>query len=197
MRTRSRHAATVRVRAFGYATVPTTTAAGRVTARAQHSAIAGACERYGLDLVDVVRDPQGAEDRPGLASVLERIETGEASCLIVSGLDRLGGRVDEFASVVERLEKNRVRLIALDVGLDTATAPGQLAVARRPPRPLPWRPAPEPEPEPAEPEPEVAAAEPEVAAPEAAAAEPEPAAAELEVAAPEAAAAAEPEVAAP
>jgi DNA invertase Pin-like site-specific DNA recombinase len=177
MRTRSRHVGPARVRAFGYATVPSTTAAGSVAARAQQTEIAGACERFGLDLVDVVRDAQEAEDRPGLVSVLERIETGEASCLVVSGLDRLSGRVADFASVVDRLEKTGVRLIALDVGLDTATAPGQLAVTRRPPRPLPWIPEPEPEPEPvaAELEPEPVEPEPEPAEPE-----PEPVAADLE-----------------
>ena len=178
MRTRSRHVAPVRVRAFGYATVPSTTAAGSVAARAQQTEIAGACERFGLDLVDVVRDAQEAEDRPGLVSVLERIETGEASCLVVSGLDRLSGRVADFALVVDRLEKTGVRLIALDVGLDTATAPGQLALTRRPPRPLPWMPEPDaepeaPEPEAVEPEPEAVEPEPE---PEAVEPAPEPAA---------------------
>ena len=152
--------------------MPSTTATGSVAARAQQTEIAGACERFGLDLVDVVRDAQEAEDRPGLVSVLERIETGEASCLVVSGLDRLGGRVADFASVVDRLEKTGVRLIALDVGLDTATEPGQLALTRRPPRPLPWMPQPEaPEPEAVEPEPEPVEREPE---PEAVEPEPEP-----------------------
>ena len=158
--------------------MPSTTATGSVAARAQQTEIAGACERFGLDLVDVVRDAQEAEDRPGLVSVLERIETGEASCLVVSGLDRLGGRVADFASVVDRLEKTGVRLIALDVGLDTATEPGQLALTRRPPRPLPWMPQPEaPEPEAVEPEPEPVEREPE---PEAVEPEPEPEAIEPE-----------------
>jgi hypothetical protein len=70
----------VRVRAFGYATPEDAS-----DAEAQQVAIAGACERLGLDLVDVVRDDAG------LGHVLERIDTGEASCLVVSGLDRLSG----------------------------------------------------------------------------------------------------------
>jgi DNA invertase Pin-like site-specific DNA recombinase len=166
----------VRVRAFGYATNEDAS-----DAEAQQVAIAGACERLGLDLVDVVGDDAG------LGRVLERIDTGEASCLVVSGLDRLSGGVAEFASVVDRLEKSGTRLIALDVGLDTATEPGKLAVTRRPPRRLPWMPEEEPE---AVQEPEPPAAE-EPAATAAPAAVEDTAAAEP-VAAAELVAAAEP-----
>lgn len=140
------------------------------TATAEAEEIVRACDRLGLHLIDVVHQPQ-------LADVLDRIDTGEASCLVVSGLGDLATEVSEFASVVDRLERHGARLIALDVGLDTADEPGHLAVTRRPRRPLPWatpEPEPEPEPEPAPPEPEAtppaepAAAEPEAAEPEAA-----------------------------
>ena len=141
MRTRTRQGGvTVRVRALGYA------------GDGEAQQVAAACDRLDLDLVDV------AGDEEGLGRVLERIDTGEASCLVVSGLERLSGEVAEFASVVERLEKRGTRLIALDVGLDTATVPGQLALTRRPPRRLPWMPEPEAPPEP-EPEPPAAAVE--------------------------------------
>lgn len=136
------------------------------TATAEAEEIVRACDRLGLHLIDVVHQPQ-------LADVLDRIDTGEASCLVVSGLGDLATEVSEFASVVDRLERHGARLIALDVGLDTADEPGHLAVTRRPRRPLPWA-TPEPEPEPAPPEPEAtppaepAAAEPEAAEPEAA-----------------------------
>jgi DNA invertase Pin-like site-specific DNA recombinase len=173
----------VRVRAFGYATV-----GDDGEAEAQQVAIAGACDRLGLDLVDMVGD----ED--GLGRVLERIDTGEASCLIVSGLDRLSGGVAQFASVVDRLEKNGTRLIALDVGLDTATEPGQLAMTRRPVQRLPWMPEPateeEPEPAPA-PKPEPATVEEPAAAATPFVAE-EPPAAEPVAAAPAPAPVAEP-----
>ena len=192
MRTRTRQGPVgVRVRAFGYATPEDAS-----DAEAQQVAIAGACERLGLDLVDVVGDDAG------LGRVLERIDTGEASCLVVSGLDRLSGGVAEFASVVDRLEKSGTRLIALDVGLDTATEPGKLAVTRRPPRRLPWMPEEEPEPAPEpEPGPEPAAVEePAATAAPAAAEQPaaaEPAAAAEPVAPPEPPAPAEPPAAAP
>jgi len=163
MRTRTRKAAVpTPVRAFGYASAAKTDGGD-----ARQKAIAGACERLGLDLVDMVRDEgPNATARPGLVRVLERIDSGEASCLVVGGLDDLSGEVTPFASVLDRLEKHGTRLIAIDVGLDTKTDPGQLAMRRRPARRLPWIPEDEPEPEPAlepepapEPEPEPAAVE--------------------------------------
>ena len=95
--------------------------------------IESACEELGLWLVDVVREhePEGSADRPGLTYALERLDAGEASCLVVSDLERLTREVTELASVVDRLERARIRLVAIDMGLDTATPSGRLAVAPR------------------------------------------------------------------
>ena len=95
--------------------------------------IESACEELGLALVDVVREhePDGSPDRPGLSYALERLDAGEASCLVVSDLERLTREVSELASVVDRLERARIRLVAIDMGLDTATPSGRLAVAPR------------------------------------------------------------------
>ena len=75
--------------------------------------------------------------------MLDRIDSGEASCLIVSDLEWLTRRTAQLETILERLEKGRARLVALDVGLDSATEPGGLAmgaVARRhPPRRRPSR----------------------------------------------------------
>jgi DNA invertase Pin-like site-specific DNA recombinase len=95
--------------------------------------IESACEELGLALVDVVREhePDGSPDRPGLSYALERLDAGEASCLVVSDLERLTREVSELASVVDRLERAHIRLVAIDMGLDTATPSGRLAVAPR------------------------------------------------------------------
>ena len=95
--------------------------------------IESACEELGLALVDVVREhePDGSSGRPGLTYALERLDAGEASCLVVSDLERLTREVTELASVVDRLERAQIRLIAIDMGLDTATPSGRLAVAPR------------------------------------------------------------------
>jgi DNA invertase Pin-like site-specific DNA recombinase len=94
-----------------------------------------ACEELGLGLVDVVREhePTGRKQsaRPGLSYALERLDAGEASCLVVSDLERLTREVTELAGVVDRLERAHIRLVAIDMGLDTATPSGRLAVAPR------------------------------------------------------------------
>jgi DNA invertase Pin-like site-specific DNA recombinase len=123
------------VPALGYASAPGGTALDGPEIEAQRLEIESACQGLGLELVDLVRDHEPdereAEGRPGLSYALERIDAGEASCLIVSDLERLSREVPELAAVVDRLERARVRLIAIDVGLDTATPSGRLAVTRR------------------------------------------------------------------
>jgi DNA invertase Pin-like site-specific DNA recombinase len=123
------------VPALGYASAPTGGALDGPEIEAQRLEIESACPRLGLELVDLVRDQESdepeAERRPGLSYALERIEAGEATCLIVSDLERLSRRVPELAALVDRLERARVRLIAIDVGLDTATPRGRVAVTRQ------------------------------------------------------------------
>jgi DNA invertase Pin-like site-specific DNA recombinase len=125
-----------RVPALGYASVPARHALDGPEAEAQRRAIADGCRELGLELIDVVsdqeRDDSGGYARPGLLDALERIDAGEASCLIVSNLERLSGSAAELDTVLDRLESQGRRLVAVDVGLDTASAPGQLAVSTRP-----------------------------------------------------------------
>jgi DNA invertase Pin-like site-specific DNA recombinase len=125
--------------ALGYASVPSGAALDGPEAEAQRLEIESACQRLGLELVDIVLehepDERADDGRPGLSYALERIDAGEASCLVVSALERLSRRVRELAAVVDRLERGQVRLIAIDVGLDTATPSGRLAIARRPVEP--------------------------------------------------------------
>jgi DNA invertase Pin-like site-specific DNA recombinase len=121
--------------ALGYASVPSGAALDGPEVEAQRLEIEAACQDLGLQLVDLVRDHEPdephADGRPGLSYALERIDAGEATCLIVSSLERLSRRVPELATVLDRLESGRVRLVAIDVGLDTATPSGRLAVTRR------------------------------------------------------------------
>jgi DNA invertase Pin-like site-specific DNA recombinase len=137
--------------ALGYASVPAGAALDGPELEAQRLEIESVCQSLGLDLVDLVRehepDDRDDEKRPGLSYALERLEAGEASCLIVSDLARLSRRVPELAGVVDRLERSHVRLIAIDVGLDTATPKGRLAITPeteegKEPEPAPAPPAP-------------------------------------------------------
>jgi DNA invertase Pin-like site-specific DNA recombinase len=121
------------VPALGYASVSADLPLNGPEVEEQVLVIESACEELGLSLVDVVREhePDGAADRPGLSYALERLDAGEASCLVVSDLERLTREVTELASVVDRLERAHIRLVAIDMGLDTATPTGRLAVSPR------------------------------------------------------------------
>jgi DNA invertase Pin-like site-specific DNA recombinase len=178
-----RPSARQRTPALGYASVAAGLPLDGPEAHGQRVAIEESCEELGLELVDFLSDEDrnGSQEgmRAGLAGALQRFESGEASCLIVTGLERLSSTVPELASIIDRLEKQRIRLIALDVGLDTATPTGRLAISSRhaalEPEPVEPEPVePEPlEPEPVEPEPvEPQAVEPEAAEPQAVEAEP-------------------------
>jgi DNA invertase Pin-like site-specific DNA recombinase len=120
------------VPALGYASVDSGLALDGPEVEAQRLEIQKACQGLGLELVDLVSDHEsggGDQERPGLSRAFERIASGEASCLIVSELERLSPEVPGLARIVDRLQRGRVRLIAIDVGLDTATASGRLAVS--------------------------------------------------------------------
>lgn len=155
---RRRGGSRARVPALGYASVPANLALDGPEVDAQRKAIEKGCRHLGLELIDVVRDHEpndsGGHQRPGLLYALERIDAGEAGCLIVSDLERLSLSAGELDTVLDRLQKDERRLVALNVGLDTAAPAGHLAVATRPGlRPTPEREV-EPEPPAAEDAPE-------------------------------------------
>jgi DNA invertase Pin-like site-specific DNA recombinase len=116
------------VRAVGYASV---NGEGKSTAEldAQKRAIDRCAQRLNLELVEVVRerepDKGKALDRAGLSYLIERIAAGDASCLVVTGLDRLSRSVAELGTIVQWLERNDVRLVAVDLDLDTADPAGR------------------------------------------------------------------------
>jgi DNA invertase Pin-like site-specific DNA recombinase len=140
------------VAALGYASIPADLEPDGPEAEAQRLAIEAACKELDLRLVELVCDRRddgngngdGADPQPGLLRTLDRLDQGDASCLIVSDLQDLGRRVRPLTVVLDRLEKGDARLVALDVGLDTATENGRLAVARAPAAPA--EPAAMPEP---------------------------------------------------
>ena len=89
-----------------------------------------ACRRLGLELVEVCRDePDGAAvPRRGFERALREIHAGGATCLVVSGLAQLGADADELSSTLARLERDGARLVAVDVGFDSATPAGRVAL---------------------------------------------------------------------
>jgi DNA invertase Pin-like site-specific DNA recombinase len=115
-------------RAIGYASAPGN-GEDREDIESQRRAIERSCAQHGCDLAELVadREPRDGKafDRPGLSHALERIAAGDASCLIVSGLERLSRSVAELGTLVRWLEENGIRLIAADIELDTASPSGR------------------------------------------------------------------------
>jgi hypothetical protein len=114
------------VRAVGYARV-STQEQGRsgVSLEAQEQAIRGEVERRGWDLVRVEHDLVSGKTmngREGLARALAMVENGEADALVVSRLDRLTRSLLDFASLVERAQRERWRLVVVEQAFDLGTS---------------------------------------------------------------------------
>jgi DNA invertase Pin-like site-specific DNA recombinase len=119
------------VRALGYVSVFENESFHDAHVKSQMEEIDSLCERRGWRLVELVRDkeaPSGkALDRPGLGYALERMQAGEASCLIVSKLRRLSHSVADIGRILDVIRRAGGRLVALDLGIDTATPEGRKA----------------------------------------------------------------------
>jgi DNA invertase Pin-like site-specific DNA recombinase len=142
----------MRIRHRTPATTTNSPALGYLSGPGERRAVANACERLGLQLVGVVRENAAAADgsRPILVRALDRVAAGEATCLVTSRLDGLTCGSRGLAPVLDRVDEEGLRLVVLDVGLDTSGDVGRLALARTPARDLPWMPEEEDEEEPAE-----------------------------------------------
>jgi DNA invertase Pin-like site-specific DNA recombinase len=120
-------------RALGYASVRTDTEGDAEALRAQERAIERRCRELGIELVEVVREREPktgkALDRAGLSFLIERVAAGDASCVVVTGLERLSRSLAEVGGIIQWLEQNRVRLVAVELDFDTA-GPGGHTTAR-------------------------------------------------------------------
>lgn len=97
---------------------------------AQRHAIREYATRAGLTIAGWYEDAgiSGARmsNRPGLLAALDAIGSGQAGALIVAKVDRLGRSTHDVSGLVERAQREGWRVIAVDVGLDTATPSGEL-----------------------------------------------------------------------
>jgi len=119
-----------RVRALGYVSVTVNGGSQNAEFDSQVDAIDRHCEQQGWDLVEVVRDvgqDPADLDRQGLLYALEKIGRGEANCIVVADLARLSGSAADLGGILDRLNRSQGRLVALDIGLDTASPGGQVA----------------------------------------------------------------------
>jgi DNA invertase Pin-like site-specific DNA recombinase len=118
-------------RALGYTTFPERKRAVSPESRYQARRISAACEARGLVLHQLVGDVASYAgpdlERPGLKHALELLAAGEATCLVVTGLDRLSSSAANLGTVIEWLSDVGARLVVIDIDLDTATEEGALA----------------------------------------------------------------------
>jgi DNA invertase Pin-like site-specific DNA recombinase len=82
----------------------------------------------GLEVVAVVRG-QRAADRADVAGALQLIAADKASVLLVADLADAAGSARELLALLDWLSAAAADLVALDVGLDTASAAGRRTVA--------------------------------------------------------------------
>jgi DNA invertase Pin-like site-specific DNA recombinase len=117
------------VQALGYVSTPLNSGIRSEEFGDQLNAIDTYCDERGWELVEVVQDvdTNRARERQGLLYALEKIGRGEASCLIVAELGRLSRSAADLGGILDRLQRSDGRLVALDVGLDTASAEGRVA----------------------------------------------------------------------
>lgn len=118
-----------KVAAVGYVSIPQASHDAAELER-QVQAVRRLCERRGWELLHVVRDVENGHakgmERPGLLHALERLAEGEASCLIVSELERLSRNAADLGRIVEWCDERDARLVAIDLRLDTGSPAGRL-----------------------------------------------------------------------
>jgi DNA invertase Pin-like site-specific DNA recombinase len=117
--------------ALGYVSAPGTAQPDNSDLKQQSDAIDRFCNRMGWDLVGLVRHLELNRKRPGRASLthaLERLRTGDASCLVVADLTRLCSSIAELGGVLDAVERTGARLVSLDPPIDSATQPGREAL---------------------------------------------------------------------
>jgi DNA invertase Pin-like site-specific DNA recombinase len=116
---------------IGYASCALPGAAAALELKEQAEVITRECKRRGLELLEVVGEGSAATgkrlSRPGLAYTLDRLNSGEASGMVVVELSRITQSVGELGRVIEWLLRLNVRLIASVDALDTDTEGGRLA----------------------------------------------------------------------
>jgi DNA invertase Pin-like site-specific DNA recombinase len=118
-------------RALGYASVSGADGQAGDELKVQIRLIQEACERRGLTLAKVVRDIESRASsdlrRPGLTYALERLAARDASCLVVTSIERLTRTASHLGTMLGWLDECDARLVVLDLNLDTGTHEGQVS----------------------------------------------------------------------
>jgi DNA invertase Pin-like site-specific DNA recombinase len=96
--------------------------------RRQEEAVDEFCRRKGWDLVALLRDvevgPTSRAGQPALINVIERLRTGQASCLVVAEVRQLCSSVAELGGILDAVEHAGARFVSLEPAFDTGTPIG-------------------------------------------------------------------------
>lgn len=117
------------MRIIAYTRVSTSEQAdSRAGLEAQRAAIASEAQRRGWTEADHVEDAgysAKSMNRPGLRTALAQLEAGDADVLVVAKMDRLSRSLLDFASIMERAQREGWGLVALDSPVDLTTPTGE------------------------------------------------------------------------
>ena len=97
--------------------------------RSQRAALRTEAERRNWEHVRYLSDEGHSAkslNRPAIQEALALLAEGKAGILMVSKLDRLSRSLLDFASIMERSQREGWSLVALDLGVDTTTAGGEM-----------------------------------------------------------------------
>jgi DNA invertase Pin-like site-specific DNA recombinase len=121
-----------RPKAIGYVRVSTQgQAVDGVSLDAQREKIAQYCALYEYELIGIVEDAGASAktlDREGLREVLQQMEAGHATALVVAKLDRLTRSVGDLATLLEKYFAGRFDLVSVNEQVNTGTAAGRLVL---------------------------------------------------------------------
>ena len=99
---------------------------------AQERELRRAAELAGFTEMELLREEgrsgKSIQGRPVLRAALEKLDSGDASAIFVTRVDRLARSTKDFLSIVDRASANDWRIVLLDLNLDTSTPHGRFVV---------------------------------------------------------------------
>ncbi len=120
------------MKAIGYVRVSTSSQADRgVSLEAQTEKIRAMAVVHGVELADVIVDAgESAKTlaRPGMARLLDMVNSRTVDMVVIAKLDRLTRSVKDLGELLEKFTRRGVSLISVAESLDTGSAAGRLVL---------------------------------------------------------------------
>lgn len=123
---------TTQTRAIAYLRISKDRGDRGVSLKDQRARVLAYADLYGIDLVEVIEESKSAKtmSRPGLERVLQMLESGTASAVLVLKLDRLTRNVSDLGGLISNYfaEGKQSQLMSVNEQIDTRTAGGRLVL---------------------------------------------------------------------